>query len=123
LPHALAQSEAEIEGLPTVKALDDLADPSVTGISVITPPRVTLEILKRAKERQVPALWLQPGAEDAAVADFVRVRCLLLRHKSRSKLSRSQDNGMSDRVILGGPCILVLGEGLLSDAKRPKSSL
>lgn len=53
---------------------------------------MTLNLLKEAKELQVPALWLQPGAEDAAVAEFIK------------------ENGLEDRVIYGGPCLLVQGD-------------
>lgn len=48
-------------------------------------------ILKEAKALGVPALWLQPGAEDDEVKQYV-------------------NDNLSDRVILGGPCILVSGD-------------
>ena len=48
----------------------------------------------------MPALWLQPGAEDDAVKSYIHT------------------NGLDDRVIYGGPCILVEGDGI-----REKSSL
>ena len=56
---------------------------------------MTLAILEQAKELQVPALWLQPGAEDAAVANYIN------------------ENEMADRVVYGGPCILVQGDNVL----------
>ena len=52
--------------------------------------------MKTANELEVPALWLQPGAEDASVIDFIK------------------ESGMVDRVIFGGPCILVDGDGVRS---------
>lgn len=45
-------------------------------------------------ELKVPSLWLQPGAEDDAVKRFIRA------------------NGLEDKVIYGGPCILVEGDGV-----------
>ena len=57
--------------------------------------QVTLGILQSAKELNVPALWLQPGAEDDAVRDYIK------------------EAGLEDRVILGGSCILVEGDGIL----------
>ena len=57
--------------------------------------QVTLGILEEAKNLGIPALWLQPGAEDDAVRKYV------------------EEAGMQERVILGGPCVLVLGEGLI----------
>jgi predicted CoA-binding protein len=53
---------------------------------------VTLGILEQAKALNIPALWLQPGAEDEAVIKYI------------------QDNGLSEKVIYGGPCILVEGD-------------
>ncbi|KAJ7584068.1 NAD-P-binding protein [Mycena floridula] len=87
--------ETELEGLETVKSLLDLANPSQTSVSIITPPKITLDLLKLAKELSVPALWLQPGAEDDAVVAFVK------------------EHGMQDRVIYGGPCILVEGDTII----------
>lgn len=52
-------------------------------------------ILEQAKALNIPALWLQPGAEDEAVVAYIK------------------DNGMADKVIYGGPCILVEGDGIM----------
>lgn len=57
--------------------------------------QVTLGILEQAKALNIPALWLQPGAEDAAVVSYIK------------------ENGLEDKVIYGGPCILVEGDGIL----------
>ena len=51
-------------------------------------------MLQQAMELNIPALWLQPGAEDDAVKNFIRT------------------NGLEDKVIYGGPCILVEGDGV-----------
>lgn len=56
--------------------------------------KVTLDLLKQAKELGIPALWLQPGAEDEKVIEFAK-------------------ENLSDKVILGGPCILVQGDGII----------
>ena len=52
-------------------------------------------ILEQAKTLNIPALWLQPGAEDEAMVAYIK------------------DNGMADKVIYGGPCILVEGDGIM----------
>ena len=57
--------------------------------------QITLGILEKAKELDVPALWLQPGAEDDAVVSYIK------------------ENGLEDKVIYGGPCILVEGDGII----------
>ncbi|TFY71626.1 hypothetical protein EVG20_g1374 [Dentipellis fragilis] len=87
--------ESELEGLATVKTLADLESPAQTSVSIITPPKVTLGLLEQAKALDVPALWLQPGAEDESVISYIR------------------ENGLEDKVIYGGPCILVLGDGII----------
>ncbi|KAF8895736.1 NAD-P-binding protein [Gymnopilus junonius] len=74
--------EKELEGLQTLASIDELPSPKETSISIITPPKVTLGILEKAKDLSVPALWIQPGAEDSAVIEYIK------------------ENGLSDRVIL-----------------------
>ncbi|KAF8160707.1 CoA-binding protein [Crassisporium funariophilum] len=87
--------EKELEGLQTLSSLGGLPSPKETSISIITPPKVTLGILEQAKGLSIPALWLQPGAEDEAVVEYIKA------------------NGLSDRVIYGGPCILVEGDNIV----------
>ncbi|EPQ57145.1 NAD P-binding protein [Gloeophyllum trabeum ATCC 11539] len=87
--------EVELEGLRTVPTLAELPEPARTSVHVITPPKVTLDILSQAKVLHVPTIWLQPGVADEEVAKFI------------------QENGMEDRVIYGGPCILRDGDGVL----------
>ncbi|KAI0645862.1 CoA binding domain-containing protein [Trametes meyenii] len=87
--------EAELEGLKTVHAVSELSAPAKTSISIITPPKVTFGVLEQAKALDVPALWLQPGAEDEAVIAYVK------------------ENGLEDKVIYGGPCILVEGDDII----------
>jgi len=56
------------------KAFPDLAalpvKPEV--VSVITPPAVSLKIVKSAHLLGISFIWLQPGAEDEAVLDYAR---------------------------------------------------
>ncbi|KAJ7843192.1 CoA-binding protein, partial [Mycena olivaceomarginata] len=57
----------EPQGVPTLDSLADIADPARTSISVVTHlPYVTLQILRQASALGIFAVWLQPGAEDAA---------------------------------------------------------
>ena len=83
-----------MESVPAIASIDQLDDPTNAAISIITPPKVTLEVLKKAKELGIQKIWLQPGAEDKAVLDYARDAEL--------------------DIIAGGPCILVLGSGLLT---------
>ncbi|KAK0527374.1 hypothetical protein OC834_003798 [Tilletia horrida] len=96
--------ESEIEGVPTVSSLADLpADArSKTSVSVITPPKVSLGVVQSAVELGINAIWLQPGAEDAAVVDWIK----------------AQSSDVQDKVIYGGPCILVKGRQLAQEQGR-----
>jgi predicted CoA-binding protein len=76
----------EIEGLACYSDLSSLPDP-VHGVSIITPPSVTEQVVEDAAEASIRFLWMQPGAEsDRAVA-------------------RAEELGL--KVIAGGRCILV----------------
>ena len=58
------------------------------------PAQVTLELLEQAKALSIPALWLQPGAEDETVVKYIR-------------------ENLADKAIYGGPCILVEGDSII----------
>jgi len=87
--------EASIEGVPALKSLSELPSPATTSISVITPPKVTLGVLKEAKELGIKVVWVQPGASDEACDAYVKEAGL-------------------ENVIYGGPCILRDGEAVLA---------
>ena len=53
-------------------------------------------MLKAAKELNVPAVWCQPGTTDETCEKFIK------------------ENEMSGKVILGGPCVLVMGDDILA---------
>ena len=80
-PHA-----NEVEGLVAYKSLTDLPEP-VHGISIVTPPAVTEQVVIEAASLGIAHIWMQPGAENAAALD------------------ECTRNGLS--VIAKGPCLLV----------------
>ncbi len=77
----------EIEGL---KAYPDLSSlPTVPhGVCIITPPSVTLAVVREAIELGIGHLWMQPGAE------------------SEEAISLARENGIN--VVANGPCVLVV---------------
>ncbi|KAI0541545.1 CoA binding domain-containing protein [Xylaria digitata] len=93
-----------------VKSVSELPEPKQTSLSVITPPPVTLEVLKEAKRVGIPAVWLQPGTFDDEVIKFAY---------------NKDADGFGGEVISGeggvgseGWCVLVDGEkGLRSAGK------
>lgn len=79
--------EQEIEGVACVSEVSYLPD-EVKSISVITPPRVTEQVVEDAIKKGITGIWMQPGAESAAAVK----RCL--------------ETGIN--VIADGSCILVV---------------
>ena len=95
--------EPEIEGLRCVRNLEELpGNPQEWAISIITPPKAsqishsamltqvqaTIAVVQQAANLGFQDVWLQPGAEDQAVVDFL--------------------SGLPNlRAIFGGPCVLV----------------
>ncbi|TKA80505.1 hypothetical protein B0A49_00327 [Cryomyces minteri] len=57
---------------PTLASPSALPAPTETALSIITPPAVTLQVLKEAKEAGVPAVWLQPGSFDARGLEYAQ---------------------------------------------------
>lgn len=76
----------QVEG---VKAYADLSSipGEIDGVSIITPPAVTEQVVKDAVARGIRNIWMQPGAE------------------SQAAIKLAKDAGAN--VIAGGPCILV----------------
>lgn len=77
----------EVEGL---KAYADLASlpGQVHGISVVTPPEVTEQVVEQAATLGIRHIWMQSGAENVKA------------------IEKAREHGMN--VIAGGPCILVV---------------
>ncbi|MBI5851722.1 MAG: CoA-binding protein [Planctomycetes bacterium] len=78
--------EAVIEGRPCVASVAELpAD--VEALSIVTPPKVTEQVVEAAAGRGISRLWMQPGAE------------------SEVAVRRARELGLT--LIAGGPCLLV----------------
>lgn len=77
----------EIEGL---KAHADLASlPELPhGVSIITPPAITEQVVEQAVSLGVKHIWMQPGAESAKAVSYAR------------------ENDVN--VVANGPCVLVV---------------
>ncbi|KAF2787113.1 NAD(P)-binding protein [Melanomma pulvis-pyrius CBS 109.77] len=88
----------------------ELPSPESYSLSVITPPAVTKQLLKEAKEAGVPAVWLQPGSFDDEVLEYAR---------KEFKAAIGGDGGDGGE----GWCVLVDGEEGLRKAGREWSRL
>ncbi|KTD17839.1 CoA-binding protein [Legionella jordanis] len=78
--------ESMIESLTAVKSIADLPE-EVNSISIITPPKITEQIVNEAIQKGIKNIWMQPGAE--------------------SQLAVKQCLAQGINVIYGGPCLLV----------------
>ncbi|PWN42144.1 NAD(P)-binding protein [Ceraceosorus guamensis] len=96
-PIPIHPKEASIEGASTISSVFDIYEPKTTSVSIITPPHVSINIVKTALlELDVAGIWLQPGAENAEIQQYID----------------TMPDELKNRVVLGGPCILVEGAAL-----------
>jgi predicted CoA-binding protein len=79
--------EKEIEGVECVASVMELPA-EVKSISVITPPKVTEQVVEMAVEKGLDNIWMQPGAESAKAVEICRKNNI--------------------NVIADGSCILVV---------------
>jgi predicted CoA-binding protein len=93
---------------PTLASPSQLPLPKETSLSVITPPKITLGLLKEAKEVGIPAVWLQPGAFDDEVLAY-----------AKEAFPNAAVAGFEDGTVGGeGWCVLVDGENSLRAAGK-----
>ena len=76
-----------IEGLEAYRDLASLPE-LPHGVSIITPPSVTEQVVDQAVQLGIKHLWMQPGAE------------------SEAAISRARESGVN--VVAKGPCALVV---------------
>jgi predicted CoA-binding protein len=94
---------------PTVPSLSALSNPSTFAVSIITPPAVTANVLKEAKELGIKAVWLQPGSYDDTTLKFAR---------EEFEGGVGGKEGLNDTAGEEGWCVLVDGEQGLKKAGR-----
>lgn len=68
-------TEPVVEGLPAFKSVLDIPDP-VDMATVYVPPEATLAVLAELERKQVPEIWINPGAESDEVIAEARRRGL-----------------------------------------------
>jgi predicted CoA-binding protein len=68
--YAVNPGRETVDGDPCWASLEDLPAPP-TIVDFVVPPEVTLQVLEDALRLGYTAAWLQPGAEDAAVVDYL----------------------------------------------------
>lgn len=81
-PHA-----SVVEGLSSVPHVSDLPH-TVEALSIITPPRITEQIVEEAISKGIRNIWMQPGAQSAHA------------------VARCEEAGIN--LIADGSCLLVV---------------
>lgn len=76
----------EIEGLAAYTDLPSIPG-TIDGVSIITPPKVTEQVVAQALSLGIKNIWMQPGAESTEAIELAEAA--------------------GANVIAGGPCILV----------------
>jgi len=83
-----AQTIEGVTAYPDLQTLADALSGPVHGISIITPPAITEQVMQQAADLGIQHAWMQPGAESA---DAIRI---------------GEQAGMN--VIAGNACLLVV---------------
>ncbi|KAH8804921.1 CoA binding domain-containing protein [Xylogone sp. PMI_703] len=102
---ALPPAGHDLVSYSTLPNISALPNPKDTGVSIITPPKVTMKVLQEAKQIGVQSVWLQPGTFDDEVLSFAL---------KEFKGAVGGDGGAGYE----GWCVLVDGEKALKDAGR-----
>ncbi|KAI9795034.1 MAG: hypothetical protein M1816_000054 [Peltula sp. TS41687] len=97
---------------PTVVPdIASLSRPTDTSLSIVTPPAVTLKLLREAKDVGIPAVWMQPGSFDDEGLEFART-------EFQAAVAGFEGKGKGKGGKGEGWCVLVDGEMGLSRAGR-----
>lgn len=89
----------------------DLENAGSVGLSVVTPPHVTLRVLQEAREVGIQAVFLQPGSFDAECTRYAK-------HHFAAAVAGFEDIAELGLPIGEGWCVLLHGEWALSEVKR-----
>jgi predicted CoA-binding protein len=84
--YAINPKADEVEGQRCYPDIASLPE-RVHGISIVTPPKVTENIVEQAAAAGIASLWMQPGAESPAA------------------IRRADELGLT--LIHSGPCVMV----------------
>jgi hypothetical protein len=87
-----------------------LENPSETALSIITPPAITLSVLKDAKEAGISSVWLQPGTYNDEILSFAK-------KEFQAAIAAYESDSISTNGGEGW-CVLVDGEDGLELAGR-----
>ena len=61
----------EIEGIKCYPNVKDIPG-NIDVVNIVTPPQVTVNVVKDCKNKGIMRVWLQPGAENAEAINFCK---------------------------------------------------
>src|SRR5688500_9036247 len=70
-------NEKEVEGLATYASVLDVPD-AIDMATVYVQPAITLRLLDEFQKKNIPEVWINPGADSEAVVDEARRRNMKL---------------------------------------------
>ncbi|KAF7314198.1 CoA-binding domain-containing protein [Mycena kentingensis (nom. inval.)] len=103
----------EVQGVKALRSLDQLPDPANTAVCIVVPPSATINVVKQAKSLNVHAIWVQPGAEDNAVVNYIKADSALdaktiYTEASVSVAATAEDDETTPPCLLKSDAILAL---------------
>jgi predicted CoA-binding protein len=72
---AVNPNEAEVEGMKTYASVLDVPD-AIDMATVYVPPEVGITLLPQFEQKQIPEIWVNPGAESDELLDEAKKRKL-----------------------------------------------
>lgn len=69
----------DVEGIPCYRSVKDIPI-CVDVVDLVTPPRVTENIVKECREKGIKRIWMQPGAESEEAIHFCRTNNIKVIH-------------------------------------------
>jgi predicted CoA-binding protein len=72
---AVNPNEAEVEGMKTYPSVLDVPEP-IDMATVYVPPDVGITLLPQFEQKQIPEIWVNPGAESDELLDEAKKRKL-----------------------------------------------
>ncbi|MDP8289643.1 MAG: CoA-binding protein [Candidatus Susulua stagnicola] len=62
---------SEVEGVKCYPSVKDISS-NIDVMNIVTPPKVTEDIIKDCKELNINRIWIQPGAESKEAIEFCK---------------------------------------------------
>ncbi len=91
--HAINPNRDIVDGDPAYASIADLPD-TPTIVTIVVPPDVTIQVLRKAHELGLKNVWIQPGAESPEVMTYLAENefnylansCIMVRSRMKSGL-------------------------------------